>query len=156
MWSKRRQCSGSAECTERRAFWCGSILCKLIYTAVTKSPLIHLIPFFPLPVTVLAPGTWSHPSGSLAGPRNRYLFYRKWNRRHQNNSCSVLPSRPRCSGCSFGTLQLKSVLCLTLSKDLNLFFEMCAPITKLYKMDMIQKEKNLVQIWTFSFWQQRY
>lgn len=143
IWSKRKQCSVSAECTGQRAFWCGSILQKLIYTAVMKKTLIPPIPFFPLLVTLLAPRTWSHhPSGSLTGPRNRYLFYRKWNRRQQTNSYLVLLSRPPCSGCSFGTLQLKSILCLTLGKDLNLFLEICAPITKLYEMHMIQKERK--------------
>lgn len=103
IWSKRRQCSASAKCTGQRAYWCGSVLCKLIYTTVMKNPLIHLIPFLSLLVTVPVPRTWSHrPSGSLTGPRNRYLFYRKWNRRHWNNSCSVLLSRPQYSGCFLG------------------------------------------------------
>lgn len=58
IWSKRRQCSVSAECMGQRAFWCGSVLCELIHTAVVSKTLIHLMPFFPLLLTVLAPRTW--------------------------------------------------------------------------------------------------
>lgn len=74
-------------------------------------------PFFPLSVTVLAPRTQSHhPSGPLAHPKNRYLFYRKWNRRYRNNSCSALPSMAPVFRCSFWALQLKSILGLTSGK----------------------------------------
>lgn len=96
-------------CTWQRSFWCGSILCKLIYTMVMKKILIHLISTsFPSFLSVLALRTWRHsPPGYLVGPRNSYLFYRKWSRRHWNNSYSVLLSRPWCSGCSFEILELK-------------------------------------------------
>lgn len=150
IWSKRRQCLICAEWTGQRAFWCGSNLCKLIHSAVMKKNLMHLIPFF-----LLAPRPYSHhPSSSLAGPTNRYLFCSKWNRRHWNNSFSVLPSRPWCSGYSFGTHQLKSILWLTPGKDMNLFFEIYAPIIKWYKNGYNSERKKIcLQIWAFSFQQ---
>lgn len=98
--------------------------------------------FFPLSVTVLAPWTESHhPSVPLAHPKNRYWFYRKWKRTHQNNSCSALPSRTLIFRYSLWALQFKSILGLTPGKVLQLFPDTCAPITKLYEIDTIQKEK---------------